>query len=336
MTTDPSAARAAVDLLTGAWRAQAVHVATRLGLPDLIAAGRTTGAALAEATGTDTDALHRLLRLLVILGVLEGGEPDGYRNSAVGDLLRDRPGSLRDLSLLYGEEFYRAWSGAEHALRTGRPAFEQEYGQSLIAYLGGNQEAAGRFQRAMQGSNFFFERVPEVFDFAGRRLVVDIGGGSGQLLSTVLAAAPDAHGVLVDLPHVLPIARAHLAATVGEDRVRLVGQDMFEGPLPEGADAYLLSRVLGDWDEPACLRLLAEVRAVMRADSRLLVLERVVREDGTGPLAALWDVHLLVVNGGRQRTLDEYHTLFGRSGLAVERIEELPMENSVLVVAPER
>ncbi|MGD3111893.1 methyltransferase [Streptomyces sp. YGL11-2] len=334
MAIDAQASRTTIDLITAAWRTQAVYTATRLGLPDLIEQGHSDSAALARAAGTGEDVMHRLLRLLTLLGVFEGDEAGGYRNTAVGDLLRDRPGSLRDLSLLYGEEFYQAWGHSEETFRSGTPGFEKAYGRPLLTYLQSDPEAADRFQRAMRAGNFFFDAVPQEIDFSGDAHVVDIAGGSGQLLSTILRAAPRSRGTLLDLGHTIPLAREHLERTIGTDRVELIAGDMFSDALPAGADTYLLSRVLGDWTDDDCVRLLRHVRSAMSDGSRLLVIERVARDDGTGLLAALWDLHLLVLNGGRQRTPDNYRTLADRSGLIMERSVELPMENTALVLAP--
>ncbi|MBH1938894.1 hypothetical protein I5Q34_32330 [Streptomyces sp. AV19] len=335
MAIGAEASRTTVDLITAAWRTQAVYAAARLGLPDLVAAGNTDDASIARATGMDEDVVHRLMRLLVLLGVFEtapGHTAPGYTTTEVGELLRDRPDSLRDMCLLYGEEFYSAWGHAEEAFRTGSSGFEKVYGQPLIPYLRGDSEAAGRFQRAMQASNFYFDSVPQEIDFSGDRHIVDIAGGSGQLLSTVLRATPRARGTLVDLEHTMPIAKAHFEQTVGTDRVDLVVTDIFTGELPGGADTYLLSRVLGDWEEEPCLRLLANLRSAMSEDSRLIVVERLTRDDGTGLLPALWDLHLYVLNGGRQRTLDSTRDLAARSGLTIEDSVELPSENTALIL----
>ncbi|MGK5642043.1 methyltransferase [Streptomyces sp. URMC 126] len=330
MATDTGAPRAAVDLITAAWRTQAVFAAVRIGLPDLVAAGRTDDASLARATGMDEDVVHRLMRLLVLLGVFT--RDDGYAVTDVGDLLRDRPGSLRDMCLLYGDEFYAAWGQAEDAFRTGASGFEKVHGLPLIPYLREHPEAADRFQRALRAGNFFFDSVPEEIDFSADRHIVDIAGGGGHLLSTVLRAVPRARGTLVDLAHTLPIARAHFERTVGTDRVDLVAADMFSGDLPAGADTYLLSRVLGDWEDEPCLRLLSNLHAAMSGRSRLIVIERLTRDDGTGLLSALWDLHLHVLNGGRQRTLDATRALARRAGLDVERGVPLPSENTALIL----
>ncbi|WP_329155400.1 methyltransferase [Streptomyces anulatus] len=338
MSTDiaPGAARATLDLVTAAWRTQSVYAAAKLGLPDLIAAGHTAAPDLARAAGADEDAVQRLLRLLVRLDVFTWDEDGGYGNTEVGDLLRDRPGSLRDVCLLYGEEFYQAWGHAIETARTGKPGFEVAYGQSLVSYLHDDADAANRFQRVMraQADNFAFDAVPREIDFSADRHVVDIAGGSGQLLSTVLATAPGARGTLLDLEHTIPIARAHLERTVGCDRVGLVAGDMFTSPLPGEADTYLLSRVLGDWPDDDCVRLLGNVREVMAKHSRLVVIELVVQDGHAGLLAPLWDLHLMVVNGGHQRSFGEYTELAARTGLAVERSVRLPMEATALVLTP--
>ncbi|MBR8641434.1 hypothetical protein KEF29_24175 [Streptomyces tuirus] len=336
--TAPPASRTAINLITAAWHTQSVYAAAKLGLPDLLAEGHTGVPDLARAAGADEGAVRRLLRLLVRLGVFEEDPDGGYRNTAVGDLLRDRPGSLRDVCLLYGEEFYQAWGHASETFRTGTPGFEKAYGQSLVSYLHDDADAAARFQRAMQAqaNNFAFDAVPKEIDFHADRHVVDIAGGSGQLLATVLSAAPEARGTLLDLEHTLPIARAHLERTTGTDRATLVAGDMFTSPLPEGADTYLLSRVLGDWSDDDCVRLLKRVRGAMAEHSRLVVIELVVQDGQDGLLAPLWDLHLMVVNGGHQRTLGEYRALTERSELSVERLVRLPMEATALVLTPRR
>lgn len=333
MTVDQRASRDVLDLITGAWRTQVVYLAVKLTLPDRIQAGATTSRALAESAGTDEDFMHRLMRLLVSLGVFEGDAHSGYRNTPVSLLLRDVPGSLRDMCLLYGEEFYTAWGCVYDALTSKRSGFEEAFGRSFLSYLTKVEGSAVRFQRAMVASSFFFEFVPTVFEFAPDSRVVDIGGGSGQLLGAVLKATPGASGVLVDLAHMIPVAKEQLARTVGLDRVELVEQDALEC-VPPGGDVYLLSRVLGDWDDESCVRLLRNCREAMSESARLLVIERATTDEGTAVLAALWDMHLHVVTKGRQRTMDEFHQLFHRVGLRVEEVRELPLETTALVVAP--
>ncbi|WP_240139472.1 acetylserotonin O-methyltransferase [Streptomyces sp. MUM 178J] len=335
MTADvQAAAQQAVELITGGWRAQALHTAVKLRIPDHIEAGRVRSGELADATGAEEEGIRRLMRLLTAMGVFDGGERTGHRNTPVSRTLLDRPGSLRDMCLLYGEEFYTAWGHAPQAISTVSAGFEAAYGQPLYAYLGEHPDASDRFQRAMKAGNLFFDRVPEIFDFSGKH-VVDVGGGNGQLLAAVLGAVPDARGTLLDREHVMPAARDNLAATLEDgDRVTLVGGSMFEA-VPEGGDVYLLCRVLAGWDDDRLVTVFENCRRSMAGpESRLLIFERVVTDEGCTMLPALWDLHLLMTNGGRHRTVETFTRLLDRAGLDVERIAELPAETTALIAAP--
>ncbi len=333
MEIDLKAAQEAVELITGGWRAQCLHTAVRMGIPDHIAAGRTTDPVLADATGAEEEGVHRLMRLLVAMGVFEGDGRTGYRNTALSGVLLDQPDSLRDMCLLYGEEFYTAWGHAYEAITTVSAGFEIAYGEPLYRYLSHDEDVTQRFQRAMKAGNLFFDYVPEVFDFTGKTFA-DIGGGIGQLTAAILAAVPDARGTVFDREHVMPVAAENLAASVGLDRVELVGGDMF-ATVPQGRDVYLLCRVLAGWSDDAVVGVFENCRKAMAGpSSRLIILDRVVVDDDSSVLPALWDMHLMMTNGGRHRSVEKFTELLGRAGLDVERITDLPVETTALIAAP--
>jgi len=332
--TTCDAARQLVDLITGTWRSQALYAAAALRLPDHVAAGRTDVASLAEASGASADGIGRLARLLAALGVLKGDERAGYRLSPAGELLRDgADGSLRDLCLLYGEESFQAWSSIVPAIRTGTPGFDRAHGVPLHDYLADEPAAGRKFQRAMAAGTSFFADAARAFDFAGRRSVVDVGGGSGLLLTAVLRAHPHLRGTLFERPATAPIGADWLARELGGGRAEVQEGNMFES-VPPGADVYLLSRVLQDWDDDACARLLDRCRAAMADSARLLILERVIPIDGSALLPLLYDLHLLVMAGGRERSLDGYAALLERADLRLEAVRPLALETSLLVAAP--
>ncbi|MBB4912826.1 methyltransferase [Actinophytocola algeriensis] len=332
MSADGTPASTVIELITGGWRAQAVHTAVKLRLPDHVADGRTTDAELAAASGAKEDGIHRLMRLLVAMGVF-AGNGDGYRNTDVSRALLDRPGSQRDMCLLYGEDFYTAWGHAVEAISTVSSGFELAYGKPVYEYFTADPDAAERFQGAMRAGNLFFDAVPGVFDFAGKR-VVDLGGGSGQLLGAILAATPDADGVLLDLPNVVTAAKPRLSEFA--NRLELVGGDMFES-VPEGGDVYLLCRVLAGHADDAVVELFTDVRRNLTAPSaRLLLLDRLVVDENSTVLPALWDLHLLMTTGGRHRSLVELRTLLDRAGLEIEQTADLPVETTALVVRAKR
>ncbi|WP_052864095.1 methyltransferase [Streptomyces niger] len=332
--TDEQAARRVVDIITGAWQSQALYAAVTLNLPDLIAAGHTGGADLARRAGTSADGLTRLMRLLTAIGVCAGSYEDGYRLTPAGELLRtDAEQSMSEMVRIYGEEFRAAWGAIVPAVRTGTSGFEHAFQQPLGAYLASEPGAGAKFLRAMNAGSVFFEEVAAAHDFSGARTVLDVAGGSGVLLAAVLRAHPHLHGTVLDLPHMMPVAREQLAAAVGPERYDTVPGDAFE-EVPAGHEVYLLSRVLQDWDDERCVRLLSRIRAAMGTASRLLVLERVIPTAGSALLPVLWDLHLLMAAGGRERTRDGYEELFSRAGLRVTAVRDLALETTLLTLAP--
>ncbi|WP_020669510.1 methyltransferase [Amycolatopsis nigrescens] len=335
MKVDLQATREALEVITGGWRAQALYTAVKLGLPDHIEAGRVTTVELAASTGSKEEGIHRLMRLLVAMKVFEGDGETGFRNTALSRTLLDEPDSMREMCLLYGEEFYTAWGHPKKAITTVGSGFEEAYGQPLYSYLGEHEDAADRFQRAMKAGNVFFDYVPDVFDFSGKK-VVDVGGGNGQLLAAILSATPDATGILFDREHVVPLARENLTATVGLDRVELAGGSMFES-VPPGGDVYMFCRVLAGWADDDVVGVFERCRRELPADGRVLVFDRLVRATADAEatvLPSMWDLHLLMTAGGKHRTLESFTSMLNRAGFDVERTADLPLENTAIIAKP--
>lgn len=331
---DARDAQAVLDVLTGTWRAQALHATVALGIPDLIAAGDVSPEAIAAKVGATPDRIVRLLRLMVATGVVAVDPAGAYRLTGAGELLRDGPGSMRDLVLIYGEEFYRAWGSFRTAVATGRPGFQEALGVRLHDHLADSPAVAARFQAAMGAGNVFFDALPEVYDFSGGTTVVDVAGGGGALLAAVMRASPNVHGVLFDRAGAAEIGRRQLAAAFPPERFDVVAGDMFES-VPPGGDVYLLSRILQDWDDDAGVALLANIRAVLTGPARLLILERVIPHTvaaGGPQLSLLYDLHLLNMAGGGQRTLAGYRSILTRAGLSLSTTLDLPLDMSLLVV----
>jgi hypothetical protein len=326
-----TAAAQVLELVTAAWRSRALYAAVALGVPDLIAEGVTTDVDIAARAGADPDRIGRVMRLLVALDVFVTG-PDGYGLTPASHLLRrDVPGSLRGLCVLYGEEFHEAWNCLVPAVRDGRSGFDSAFGRSLHEFLAEEPGAGRKFQNAMGAANQSFAAVPDAFDFAGARTVVDVAGGGGLLLGLILRAYPHLRGVLFDRAVMAPVAERHLAGCLAPGRYSVRSGDMF-AEVPGGGDVYVLARVLQDWDDDGCVRLLRRCREAMAPSARLLVVERLVGEPGAGLLPLLWDLHLMVAAGGRERTLAEYRQLTDDAGLRIERTVPLPLESSLIVV----
>ncbi|SFY19975.1 acetylserotonin O-methyltransferase [Streptomyces atratus] len=330
------AGRQLIELMAGFWKTQAVYIATESGIVDHIPVdGRIPAIELALETGTDPDALGRLLLFLESLGVVDGDETNGYALTPVGELLRtDTRDSMRDHVRIYGSHFYQAWGALSHSLRTGGSAFTHVYGSDLFSYLHQNPELSLTYERAMVAGTPFFAEVSGAFDFSGARRIVDVAGGHGALLNEILNANPGPRAVLFDAAHVIEEAAGRPIATDHADRCERVPGDFFES-VPENGDVYLLSRILHCFDDEACHRILTNCRRAMAPGGKLVILERMLTKGTGSSLTQGYNMHMLVVlGGGRERDEAQYRTLLDKAGFAVESIHELPLETHLLVTAP--
>jgi SAM-dependent methyltransferase len=298
---------------------QAIHVAAELSLADLLASGPKTAAELAPAAKVHTLSLDRLLRALTSLGIFAEDNEGRYCQSALSDVLRsDHPGSIRPWARMLGAGFVWAPTGALDAtIRTGQPAFEHVFGAPFFKYLAAHQDDAAVFDAAMSSMPTWLVEVVEAYDFSTFERVVDVGGGRGALLVAILSANPHVHGVLQDLPGVVagapPATRKNVA-----DRLEIVAGDFFES-VPAGADAYVLSGVIHDWNDEAALRILKNCRRAIRPDGRLLILDTLLTPT-SNPAPALMDVLMMVLTGGRERSEPDFRSLLRNAGFSLERV----------------
>jgi O-methyltransferase domain/Dimerisation domain len=323
------------DRIMGFRTTQMIHVAARLGLADHLAAGPCPVDALAAAIGAEPQALHRLLRALASLGIFAEDAAGDFSLTPQAQLLRsDVQGSLRDIALLYGEDWlWQAYGNMMHSVRTGAPAFVKTHGQPFYGYLHEHPRAAARFNAAMTGfSSQETAAILEACDFAEVRSVVDIGGGHGALLAALLRAHPHLNGILFDLPSVVAGAGQVLGEAGIAERARCLAGDFFD-EAPAGADLYVMKSVLHNWDDADAQRILMTCGAAMRPDARLLVIERVVPQGNAPAEAKLFDINMLVVAGGLERTEPEYRRLLQESGLVLERVAATRSPLSVIVAA---
>ncbi|MEV1018887.1 methyltransferase [Streptomyces sp. NPDC050264] len=319
-------------LLTGAWTTQALTAFAQLRVADALHTGRALEAgAVARAVGADPDSLAVLLRYLAMLGVVVEEAPGRFRLTGVGALLRaDDPDSMRALALMYGGPFYRSFGALAHTVRTGQAAFEHLFGDNHFDHFARDPHLAELFDQSMAASRGMFEPLPAhpVLAAAARdprgATVVDIAGGTGELLGRILAAHPRLNAVLLERPHVVEAARLRLDAA----RCTCVAGDFAD--VPPGADVYLLSRVLHDWDDERCLEILRHCARAMPADAGLLIVERLLPADNSPSLATAWDLHMRCNVGGRERTAHHYARLLDEAGLTLVGHTPLPLDGHVL------
>ncbi|MGS2810167.1 methyltransferase [Nocardia sp. MW-W600-9] len=318
-------------LLTGAWATQALAVTAASGIADRLA--ETPGGPLGElaaATGTDLDALGRLLRYLTQLEIVEP-LGTGYTLTEIGALLvAGAQPSLQPLVCLYGGAFYQSFGELGYAVRTGRTAFDNHFGMPHFDYFRADPERASLFDRAMAASASISGQVAGLVGTATAHTVVDVGGGTGELLARVVAADPQLRGILFERETTLPRARATLAAAGCLSRCELVGGDFVTAEVPTGGDIYLLSRVLHDRDDSDCRAILRGCAAAMSEHARLYIVERLLPEDGSRSLAPAWDLHMLCNVGGRERTVTHYRAMLKSAGLELIGHDELPLGFALL------
>lgn len=294
---------------------QILSVTASLGIADLLAAGEASVAALAKSTETHHRSLARLLRALVAWGILEETQPGCFKLTALGTPLRtDVPGSLRDLALARcGEPVWRSWGDLLHTVRTGQTAFEHVFGMNSFQYTSLRPDRVAIFDDYMAVlTHRSIAAILASHNFSQYRHIVDVGGGNGTLLSRIIATVPEAMGCIFDTPAGVKGARRRLEQAGVVDRCRITTGDFFEA-VPEAADAYILKSVLHDWDDDQAVIILENCRRAMHPDSVLLIVERLLPERITCCDAhreiTMIDMHMLVVPGGRERTIAEYTAL---------------------------
>jgi hypothetical protein len=304
-------------LLDGFVTTQLLYVAAKLGVADVLSSGPRTGAEIAQAVGADRDAMVRVLRGLVIEDVLVEVGDGQFALTPTGECLVP----LQGAAIVRGELYYHSAAGLLDTVRGGGTAFEHVYGERFFDHLAGHPSHEAAFQASMAGrSEQEADDVVAAYDFSGLRSLVDVGGGRGILVATILRAVPQLRAVLLDRPAAIPAAQTYLAETSVADRAECVAEDFFES-VPPGADAYLLSRVLHDWDDADAARILATCRQAMRPDSRLLIVEAILPARASDlPAAIRMDLHMLLLLGARERTEAEFQRLLDESGFHLRRV----------------
>jgi O-methyltransferase domain/Dimerisation domain len=315
----------------GYWIAQALYVVAKLRLADFLKNGPMTAENLALVTQSHPRALYRLLRALASIGVFVEGDQQCFSLTPLAELLRsDVPGSQRAMAIMGGEVYSHAWAELLYSVQTGQPAFEKIHGLPLFEYLNKHPELARCFDECMMLEHRReTDAILDGYDFSGVRLLADIGGGNGSLLTAVLRQYPNIRGILFDLPGVVERAKTNVQDAGIEERCQLVAGNFFES-VPNGADAYLLRHIIHDWNDEKATRILQTVQLAMGQEGRLLVAESVIPPGKDPSFSKLLDLAMLVALGGQERTETEYRVLYETTGFRVARIVPVHAEVNVI------
>ena len=312
---------------------QALIVAARLGVADLLGDATKSAVAIAPAVGAEPQPLYRLMRALASVGVFAEDGQRAFRNTpASAKLMTGAPGSLRGFFMLVGsEEFRGAWGELGHSIKTGKAAFDHVFGGPLFDYLGKNPGTARIFDEAMAGrSAAEIDALLAAYDFSTAGHLVDVGGGNGTLLAAILTKYPQLDGTVFDLPHVVEAAQQVKSQ---QPRLRFAGGSFFTD-VPVAGDTYLLKKVIHDWDDESARRILERCRAAMSPRSRLLLIESIVPASGAPTFLTFLDLWMLVFAGGRERTEEEYRTLLRSAGLSLSKVVPTGSPVNVIETVP--
>lgn len=306
-SSDPAAEM--LGLLSGYWYSQALYVMAELGIADCLASGPKTAETLANDTRCDAEALYRFLRALASAGLIEEAAPRTFASTPLSDTLRsDRPDSLRSVARLGGHPLHwQAWGRLLHSVRTGEPGFDAAHGRGFFEALGADSTLTEALHAGLARLDDVDAEVVGALGLARFTRIVDVGGGTGALARRMAATQARAAVILFDQPDVLALAPALPGVTLEAGS--------FHEAVPPDADAYVLKFVLHDWDDARAAAILQRCRAGLRDGGRVFAIEVVVPDGAAPSIAKTHDVNMLVLTGGRERTLDEYRDLFARAGL---------------------
>lgn len=305
-------------IATGFWASRALYVAAKLLIADQLVGGPASAEELADASGVHAPSLRRVLRALASLGVFAEDDHGRFDHTPLSrGLCANGPGSLREFVVMLGEaESWRSWGEVMYSVRTGEPAFDKVFGTSQFDYLAGHPDAARNFDAAMaERSAAEDDAVLAAWTFPPTGTVVDIGGGRGTLLSAVLRARPQLHGIVFDLAHVIERARPAFAGQRLGSRLQGAPGDFFADELPRDAQVYMLKKVIHDWDDARALAILKACSRAMAPGATLLLIEPVIAPGNEPSFAKLLDLFMLVWPGGRERTESEHVSLLAGAGL---------------------
>lgn len=323
-------------LINGFEVSQAIHIAATLGIADLLRWGPRRVSDLAAATSTDPGALYRLLRALAAIGIFAEGDERLFSLTPLAACLRsDADYPLRGWAVLIGQSsFWQSWGHLDYSIRTGKNAFIDLHHQDVWDYRAQNPSIGQIFDQAMTDlSRGITEAIVGAFDFRAYGRIVDVGGGQGALLATLLPLHPRGRGILFDHASVVARADSVLSKAGISDRCTIIGGDFFKA-VPAGGDLYLLKAIIHDWEDAEAGVILRNIHRAMPPDARILIIERLLAPANQGPEAKFSDLNMMVHPGGRERDRAEYTALLESSGFRLNRVIETGTRLSLIEAEP--
>ena len=320
-----------LEMMYGFKISQALFVAAKLEIADILSDGSKTADELAKASGVNSQGIYHLMRMLVSVGVFCLEENDKFCLNSLGKhLLTGTSDSLRGTVLAMGDELYQGWGNLLYSMKTGETAFEYTFKMSFYDYLKQNSEAAVNFNEWMkETTREWLLPVLEAYDFSEVKTLVDVGGGIGTLTAVILNANPKMQAILFDREDVIVDANQVLEVAGVADRCQIVGGSFFDEVPPSG-DLYLLSRVLLNWDDDRAITILKKCYQAMTAKDRLMIVDFLLPEGKMSPFIGMGSLTLFAIGGTFMRTQDEFYHLLSSAGFKVTNLIETKGPASVI------
>jgi ubiquinone/menaquinone biosynthesis C-methylase UbiE len=320
-----------LQLMSGFWISRCVYIIAKLGIADLLKEGPKNAAELASASGAHAPSLFRVLRALAAVDVLTQSDDNRFGNTPMSETLCEGPASLRWFAMTeLGEEHYPAWGELMHSVRTGEIAFDKAFGEPVWEFFGKNPENARIFNNAMTGMTAQAEQaLHAAYKFESIRTIMDVGGGHGEFITSILERNPAMRGILFDSPQVVEGAQPKLEAAGMADRCQVIGGNFFES-VPEGADAITMKWIIHDWNDDQSIVIMRNCHRALPASGKLILVEAVVPPGDEMHFAKFIDLNMLVMTGGKERTAEEFRQLYEASGFKLTRI--VPTESPFSVI----
>ena len=331
-TQGPQPSEQLMQLATGYMVSAALYAVTQLGIPDLLKHGPKSVHELAGACAANEDAVYRVLRALASVGVLTESSPRTFALTAVGDFLRsDREDSARTWCCGSQTNFTSDLSGNAARDEDRRDGGGESIWRIVLRILRKGQEVVEVFNDAMtRFSQMLTPAVLDAYDFSwlNGKTLVDVGGGHGYLLTTILKKYPEIRGVVFDLDHVVAGAPPNIETAGLAARCHAAAGDFF-AEVPPG-DAYIMKHIIHDWNDEKALSILRNCHRAGKANAKVILIEAVITP-GNEPHFAKWlDLEMLLLPGGRERTEEEFAQLFERAGFKLTRV--VPTKSPVCVL----
>ncbi|MBE9167860.1 methyltransferase [Pleurocapsales cyanobacterium LEGE 06147] len=311
-----------LQMSNGTFVTQSIYVAAKLGIADLLKDGAKSSDELANLTSVDAQSLYRMLRALSSIGIFAESNNRQFQLTRLGECLQtDTPGSMRAFAIILGEPwFWQVCGSLLNSVKTGKNAFENVFGMEPFPYLVQHPERAQILSEAINA--FTLSIIPALlasYDFSASGKIVDVGGGQGTLIAEILKANPTMKGILFDQLTVAQGAKHFIEAKGVAERCEIVGGNFLEF-VPSGGDAYILKHILHTCDDESALTILKNCHQAIAENGKLIVFEAVIPPANKPSLSKWFDLHILLMGDGRERTESEYRELLAAAGFTVRKV----------------